>query len=155
MLGVHLLGPGAALGVTRARATAGADRAGRSAGRSAWTPVRARRGRSRWAMSSCSSGYSELQLVDVALGGSVVASGALSRHEHDPLELGDENAVLVVGARVDLDGAAVGLGTGLLLFEHLGLDEQRVAVKNGRRVGEPLGGEVRDRLAADVRDGHA
>src|SRR3712207_9492439 len=54
-----------------------------------------------------------------------------------------------------LDRAAVGLRARLALLKHLGLDEQRVAVEHGRRVLELLGGEVGDRLAADVGDRHA
>ena len=78
-----------------------------------------------------------------------------ARHQHEALELGHEHAVLVEHARVHLDGAAVGLGARLPLLEHLGLAEQRVAVEHRRRVLELFGGEVGDRLAADVADGHA
>ena len=54
-----------------------------------------------------------------------------------------------------LDRAAVGLGSGLLLLEHLRLAEQRVAVEHRRRVLELFGREVGDRLAAHVADRHA
>ena len=78
-----------------------------------------------------------------------------ARHEHEPLELGHEHAVLVEDARVHLHGAAVGLGLRLLLLEHLGLAEERVAVEHRRRMLELFGGEVGDRLAADVAHRHA
>ena len=58
-------------------------------------------------------------------------------------------------ARIERIRAAVGLGPRLALLEHLGLDEQRVAVEDRRGVRELLGGEVGDRLARHVRDAHA
>ena len=53
-----------------------------------------------------------------------------------------------------LHGPAIGLGLRLALLEHLGLDEQGVAVEDRRGVLELLGGEVGDRLARDVGDAH-
>ena len=76
-------------------------------------------------------------------------------HQHEPLELGHEHAVLVEHARVHAHRAAVGLGLRLAHLEHLGLAEQRVAVEHRRGVLELLGREVGDRLARDVRDAHA
>src|SRR5688572_10926554 len=86
--------------------------------------------------------------LDVALGGRrpVLAAG----DQHEALELGHQDPVLVVHPRVHLHGAAVGLGLGLALLEHLGLHEQRVAVEDGCRVLELLGGEVGDRLSRDI-----
>src|SRR3954469_1602503 len=81
-------------------------------------------------------------------------AGVPARHEHEPLELGDEHAVLVEHARVHLHRAAVGLRLRLALLEHLGLAEQRVAVEHRRRVLELLRGEIGDGLAADVGDAH-
>jgi len=54
---------------------------------------------------------------------------------------------------MDPDRAPVGLGARFAHLEDLGLAEQRVAVEDGRRVLELLGGQVSDRLAAHV--GHA
>jgi hypothetical protein len=79
-----------------------------------------------------------------------VAPRLTARHEHQPLELGDEDAVLVEDPGVDADRAAVGLGLRLALLEHLGLAEQRVAVEHRGGMLELLGREVGDRLAADV-----
>src|SRR4051812_4859605 len=75
-------------------------------------------------------------LLDGRLGGDGGLAVDLARHEHEALELGHQDTVLVEDARVDLDRAAVGLGLGLALLEDLGLDEQRVAVEDGRRVRE-------------------
>ena len=50
-----------------------------------------------------------------------------ARHEHGALELGDERAVLVVDAGVDLDDAAVGLRCGRAHLEHLGLSTNSVS----------------------------
>ena len=74
----------------------------------------------------------------------------LAGHQHRALELGDQGAVLVVGAGVDLDHAAVGLRLRGAHLEHLGLDKERVAVEDRRRMAELVGGEVGDRLAGDV-----
>src|SRR4051794_26858267 len=56
--------------------------------------------------------------LDVALG-----------HEHQALELCDQEAVLVEHTCVNQDGPAVGLGARGLLLQHLGLRVQRVSVK--------------------------
>ena len=80
-------------------------------------------------------------------------AGLAAGHEDEPLELGHEDAVLVVYAGVDPHRPAIGLGLRLALLEHLGLHEQRVPVEDRRGVLELLGGEVGDRLARDV--GHA
>src|SRR4029077_10407318 len=93
-------------------------------------------------------------LADVALGRLVAAAVDLAGNEDDALELRDEDAVLVVRARVHLDGPAIGLRARLLRLEYLGLDEQRVAVEHGGGMAELFGREVRDRLAADIRHGH-
>jgi len=82
-------------------------------------------------------------------------AGSRARDEHEPGEVGHERAVLVEDAGVDPDRAPVGLGPPRAPLEDLGLGEQRVAVDDGRRrMRQLLRGEVRDRLARDVRDGH-
>jgi hypothetical protein len=75
-------------------------------------------------------------------------------NEDEALELGHEQAVLVEHAGVDADRPAVGLGLRLALLEHLGLAEQGVAVEHRGGVLELLGGQVGDRLPADVRHAH-
>ena len=80
--------------------------------------------------------------------------GIPPRNQHQALELGHENAVLVEHPGVHPDRPPVGLGLGRADLQHLGLAEQRVAVEHRRGVLELLGGEVRDRLAAHVRDAH-
>src|SRR5437764_9105745 len=91
-------------------------------------------------------------LLDVAL--RLGRAGLPTGHQHEPLELSDEHSVLVEHPGVHLHGAAIGLGLRLLLLEHLGLAEERVAVENGGRVLELFRGQVRDRLPAHVAHRH-
>ncbi len=79
----------------------------------------------------------------------------LARDQDQALELGDEDAVLVEDAGVDLDDAAVGLRFRGLDVEHLGLAEEGVAVEDRVGVAEFFGRQVGDRLAGDVGDRHA
>src|SRR6266581_4934959 len=56
--------------------------------------------------------------VHVALG-LLAAARMLARDEHEALELGHEDPVLIEHARVHLHGPAVGLGSRLGLLQHL------------------------------------
>src|SRR6188472_2408243 len=94
------------------------------------------------------------RLLDVALGLRGLA-GVPPRHQHQALELGDEDAVLVEDAGVDLDHAAVGLRFRGLDLEHLGLAEEGVAVEDRVGVAEVFRRQVGDRLARDVGYRHA
>src|SRR6476661_7391922 len=76
-------------------------------------------------------------------------------HHHLAAEDADQRAVLVVALGLDVHDAAVVLGRALPLVEHLGLAVDRVAVEGRRDVAQRLDLEVGDRLAADVRHGHA
>ena len=70
--------------------------------------------------------YSTLALRAPARSPGVCACGTSTRR----LNSATSDAVLVEDARVDLDGAAVGLGARLLVLEHLGL--ARTACRRGR-----------------------
>jgi hypothetical protein len=56
---------------------------------------------------------------------------------------------------VNPDRPAVGLGLRWRDLEHLALAEERVAVEDRSGMLQLLGGEIGDRLARDVGDGHA
>src|SRR5207302_641598 len=98
---------------------------------------------------SCPPSDSGPALLDVALGTLERTAGLPPRHEHHPLELGYQHAVLFVRPGMDLDRAPIGFGARRLDLEHLRLHEQSVAVKQRRGMAQLLRRQVRDRLAAD------
>ncbi len=109
-----------------------------------------------------SSTHSSRRLFSVGASGMAVVSitaayRAAGRRgtSTESLELGHQHPILVEHAGVDADGAAVGLGLRLALLQHLRLAVERVAVEHRSGVLELFGGEVGDRLAAHVADGHA